>query len=324
MSHNVLVTGASGFTGSWLAQRLARGGAKVVTTLLDSDPASRFVRDGVIHEITHVQGTILDYKRLLQTFDDHGIDTVFHLAAVSLEGKAYGDPRTCFEVNIGGTYNLLECCRVRSDVVKRVIIASSDKVYGDSAILPYTENLPLLGINPYDVSKVCTDLIARCYFRTYGLPVTVARYANIYGGGDLNWSRLVPNTIRRLLRNEPPLIRSADHKSYKRDFLYINDQVDSYLALLEGMKRPEIHGLAFNFGMGYCISVEDVVARIQRIMGREDLRPIREVSNYGEIVEQHLSCERAHKLLGWKPSKPLDEGLAATVEWYTGYLRGTI
>ena len=328
---NILVTGALGFTGSWLARRLLAEGAKVITLRPDDDPAENaFARDDIIGEMTCVPGTILDYQRVLETFDEYGIDTVLHLAAVSVERTAHEEPRTCFEVNIRGTYNLLECCRIRSDVVKRVVVASSDKVYGDSPTLPYTEDLPLRGMYAYDVSKSCADLIARSYFHSYRLPVTVARFANIYGGGDLSWSRLVPNTIRRLFRNERPLIRerpsngSPEREAYKRDFLYIDDQVDAYVSLLAGMARPEVHGLAFNFGLGCCVPVAEVVARIQRLMGLEHIDPIFEESDHGEIVERQLSCERAARYLGWAPAKPLGDGLSETVDWYTRYLRGLI
>jgi CDP-glucose 4,6-dehydratase len=324
LTSNILVTGASGFTGSWLTRRLLLEGAKVITLRPDGDPESPFVQDGLIDEVTCVRGTILDYDLLLRTLGDHGVDSVFHLAGVSVEGKAHEDPRTSFDVNIRGTYNLLECCRIRSDTVKRVVVASSDKVYGDSPTLPYTEDLQLRGTYPYDVSKSCADMIARSYYDTYRLPVTVARFANIYGGGDLNWSRLVPNTIRRLFRNERPLVRSPDRDTYKRDFLYIKDQVEAYMALLGGMARPEVHGLAFNFGLGSCISVEQVVAKIRKIMNREDLHPIFEPSDHGEIVQQQLSCERAARYLGWMPTYPLDEGLAETVDWYTRHLSGSI
>ncbi len=318
---NVLVTGASGFTGSWLTRQLLRGGARVITLLSHADPESMFVTDGLIDAVTCEPGTILEYDRLLQLFDKHRIDSVFHLAAISVEGKAHQDPRSCFEVNIRGTYNVLECCRVRSGMVERVVVASSDKVYGDSPHLPYTEDLPVQGMYAYDVSKSCVDLIARSYFCSFGLPVTVARFANIYGGGDLNFSRLVPNTIRRLMGNEPPLIRSPDGGTYKRDFLYVEDQVRAYLALWERMDRADVLGRAFNFGMGTCIPVPEVVGMIRRIMKREEIQPIWQRSDHGEIVQQQLSSERAKETLKWEPICPLEEGLAETVDWYARNLR---
>ena len=325
LTHKILVSGALGFTGSHLTRELVRKGAKVITIKPDGDPVSPvMMKDGLIDKVTCVPGTVLDYDLLLRTIGDHGIDTVIHLAAVSVERQAHQDPRSSFEVNIRGTYNLLEACRRHPDTVTRVVVASSDKVYGDSPTLPYTEEFPLLGIYAYDASKSCADLLARSYFHSFALPVCVARFANIYGEGDLNWSRLVPNTVRHLFHNEPPLVRFPRDGVYKRDFLYIEDQVQAYLALLEGMARPDVHGLAFNFGQGCCISVAEVVAKIQKLMNREDIRPSFKPSDHGEIIQQQLSCERARRLLGWEPARSLDDGLAETVEWYTQYLRSSV
>jgi CDP-glucose 4,6-dehydratase len=324
-NRNILVTGASGFTGTWLTRRLLNSGANVFTILSEEVRESPIIEDQVIDRITCIKGSILDFDLLARTVQDCGIDTVFHLAAVSVEGLAQADPRTSFDVNVRGTYHVLEACRVNAGRVTSVIVASSDKVYGDSPHLPYTEELPVQGMYPYDSSKSCADLIARCYFTSYGLPVAVARFANIYGGGDLNWSRLIPNTIRRLLGHERPVIRSPrDDLHYERDFLYVEDQVRAYLALMDAMSRPGIHGQAFNFGMCTRIPVPQVVSKIQKLMDAEDVEPIYECSDHGEIIRQELSSEKAKKELGWVPAYALDEGLTETIAWYRRNLRGLV
>jgi CDP-glucose 4,6-dehydratase len=318
-NHHILLTGASGFTGSWLVNQLAES-KPVVTTLCDPDSVP--MRGDLFPRTRKAYGSVLDYEFLVRTIADHGIDTVFHLAAISVEHKAFESPRKSFEVNIRGTYNLLEACRINADLVKRVIVASSDKVYGDNPSLPYREDFPVQGLNPYDASKSCGDLLARSYYHSYGLPVAVARFANIYGGGDLNWSRLIPNTIRRLLKGEPPLVRWPLLGVYKRDFLYIKDQVQAYMALFEGLTRPEVRGQAYNFGGGVCLAVPEVVKRIQRLMGREETDPVAERGSHSEILHQQLLSEKASRDLGWAPRFSIDEGLSETVAWYTRFLSG--
>jgi CDP-glucose 4,6-dehydratase len=316
---NCLVTGASGFTGYWLSKRLVELGVRVVTIIAEDIEKSVFARTGLIHDVECKLGTVLDVSCLRQTIAEASIDSVFHLAAVAAEGKAHENPKAAFDVNVAGTYNVLEACRANSDIVRRIVVASSDKVYGDSTILPYTEDLPVQGLNPYDASKSCADLIARCYFRSYDLPVCVARFANIYGGADLTWSRLIPNTIRQLLRNEPPLIRTPPNDVYKRDFLYIDDQVDGYISLMNALAlhRGDVMGESFNFGSGQCIPISEVVGKIQSLLGGEHIVPIWKPSEHREILHQQLSSRKAADLLGWAPINDLDEGLAKTVEWYT-------
>jgi CDP-glucose 4,6-dehydratase len=324
ITNNILVTGASGFTGSWLADHLLNEGAFVATILADADPDGNFIRNGLTRRVKCVEGSILDFDLIARTIADLNIDTVFHLAAVSVEHKAFDGPRACFDVNIRGTYHLLEACRLNAMRVERVIVASSDKVYGDNPDLPYRETMSVQGMNPYDVSKSCVDLLARSYHHSYGLPVAVARFANVYGGGDLNWSRLVPNTIRRLLQGDPPVVRSPAPNVFKRDFLYIKDQVRAYMALFKGMSRAGVCGQAFNFGMGLCLSVPDVVRRIQQLMGVEQIVPIFEPCERGEILHQQLLSDRAKKELDWTPVCSLDDGLAETIEWYAQFLSGPL
>jgi CDP-glucose 4,6-dehydratase len=319
---SVFVTGASGFTGSWLTEHLLTEGATVTTLLSEVEADSIFVRNGLRERVRTIDGSILDFDLLVQVIANFGIDAVFHLAAVSVEGKAHGSPRQSFEVNIRGSYNVLEACRLNANLVKKVIVASSDKVYGDNPDLPFRETMPIQGMNAYDVSKSCVDLIARSYHHSYGLPVAVARFANIYGGGDLNWSRLVPNTIRRLLHSEPPVVRSPSSNVFKRDFLYVKDQVRAYMCLFHALNRPSVCGQAFNFGMGLCLAVPDVVTKIQRFMCRPDIVPIVEPCDHGEILHQQLLSEKANRELGWAPAYSFDEGLSETIEWYKRFFDG--
>lgn len=306
--------------GSWLTETLLHQGATIATLLADWHPDSHFVRSGIVHRVKNVIGSIEDYNLLEKVIGDCGIDTVFHLAAISVESLAYQKPRIAFETNIRGTYNVLEACRVHSDLVQRIVVASSDKAYGDSPILPYTEDLPTLGKNPYDVSKSCADLIARSYHHSYGLPVAIGRFGNIYGGGDLNWSRLIPNTIKSLLSNERPRVRKPSQGSFRRDFLYVKDAVNAYISMFEGLERKQVHGEAFNFSMGGSWTVLEVVQKIQQIMNREDIEPLIVEQSHGEIWQQHVSTQKAKEILGWTPRYTFDEGLAETIEWYLKFL----
>ena len=315
-AHRILVTGASGFTGGWLTEHLLDAGAAVTTLLHDVDPQSRFVTRGLERRVAKVYGSILDYEGLVRIIAGRGIDTVFHLAAMSIRETAHARPRESFELNVRGTCNVLDACRVNADRVRRVIVASSDKVYGDHDLLPYTEEVAVQGMNPYDASKSCADLIARSYFHSYGLPVSVGRFGNVYGGGDLNGSRLIPNTIGRLMRGEAPRIRVPARGVFKRDFLYVKDLIGAYMAMFEGLARPEVGAQAFNFGTGAPYTVMEVVERIQRIMGLQRIEPLVEPSGGGEILQQQLSFDRARRVLGWTPRYSLDDGLAETVAWY--------
>ena len=312
--HRVFVTGATGIVGSWLVKRLLQEGAYVVTLIRDWDPHSELIRSGEINHTSVVNGALEDYATLERGINEHEIDTVFHLGAQTIVGTALRSPLPTFEANIRGTYNLLEACRVHNGLVKRVVLASSDKAYGEAETLPYTEDMLPNGRHPYDVSKSCADLIATTYAHTYNLPVTVARCGNVYGGGDLNWSRIVPSTIRSLLNDESPVLRSDGR--YRRDFIYVLDVVEAYLLLASKTPEAGIRSEGFNFSSGSPMSVIDVTLKIQQLMGRSDLEPVILNQARAEIREQYLDSGKAKRLLGWKPHYKLDEGLAETINWY--------
>lgn len=313
----VFITGASGFVGYWLTRRLIEQGASVVALIRDHDPQAELYRSGLIEQISVVSGSLESYDTLERALCEYEIDTVFHLAAQTIVGTAKKAPLITFEANIRGTYHLLEACRRQEAGVKRVVIASSDKAYGSSAVLPYTEKMPLLGSFPYDVSKSCCDLIAQSYFHTYGLPVVIARCGNIFGGGDLNWSRLIPGTIKSLLRNEAPLVRSDG--AFVRDYLYVADAVDAYLRLAEYANEKEIKGEAFNFAPSRPHTVLEVISALQKILGTA-IKPHIQNQAVAEIRDQFLSSAKAESRLGWKPCYSLEQGLGETVTWYSTYL----
>ena len=313
----VFVTGATGLLGTWLIRHLLDSGAYVAALVRDRDCESDFFRSGLDRRIDTIQGEIENYRTIERGVIHHGIDTVFHLAAQTIVGTARRHPFETFEANIRGTYNLLEVCRVQLEMVKRVVIASSDKAYGPSENLPYRENMPVAGRFPYDVSKSCSDLIAQSYFHTYGLPVAVARCGNLYGGGDLHWSRIIPGTIRSLWNGEAPVIRSDG--AYLRDYLYVGDAADGYMRMAEALEFPDVWGEAFNLGPGHPYRVREVVDLICRLMHREDLEPVLMDHASAEIRDQYLNSGKAARLLNWKPCLTLEQGLARTIEWYCNY-----
>jgi CDP-glucose 4,6-dehydratase len=310
----VLVTGSTGIVGSWLTEDLVRRGAYVVAFVRDADPQSRFFSEHISEGCSVVNGDLVELADCMRAVNDHEIDTIFHLGAQTIVGAALRDPIDCFESNIRGTYNLLEAARRLRELVTTVVIASSDKAYGDSPILPYTEDMPLRGRHPYDVSKSCTDLVSTAYAHTYGLPVTIARCGNIYGGGDLNWSRIVPGTIRSLLASERPVLRSDGGPI--RDYIYVRDVVEAYIALAEathaGTASP---GEAFNFSPQSRYTVLEIVAEIGRAMG-VDPNPDILASASMEIRDQTLDASKAKRRLGWGARWTLPEGLTETVAWY--------
>lgn len=313
----VLVTGATGIIGSWLVRSLLdKDAAEVVTLVLDADSRSQLVRSGDIERVRVFSGRLESFEDVERAIVEPAIDTVFHLGAQAIVGTALRSPRATFETNIRGTYNVLDACRLHADIVKRIVIASSDKAYGTSETLPYTEELPPLGRHPYDVSKSCTDLLATSYAVTYGLPVAVARCGNVYGGGDLHWNRIVPGTIRAVLESRRPEIRSDG--TYTRDYIHVDDIVDAYVTLADGLERPELWGEAFNFAPGQPLSVFRLVERICSITG-SDLDPVVLGTAKAEIPHQHLDPSKAAKSLGWTSQVPLDEGLSRTVSWYRDY-----
>ena len=314
----VLVTGATGLVGSSLVKELLAKGAYVVALVRDPDPQSEFYRSMDYQSTSIVSGQLEDYWTLERAINEHQIDTVFHLAAQAIVSVAYRSPLQTFESNIRGTYNLLESCRQHRTLVKRIVIASSDKAYGEHPILPYTEDMPLQGVQPYEVSKSCADLIAQSYFHTYGLPVAVARCGNIYGGGDLNWSRIVPDAIRSCLLDIPLVIRS-DGK-FVRDYIYVKDVSRAYLRLAERLEDERVKGAAFNFSPGKAVTVLELVEVIQRLTGCSHLKPIIQNSARGEIHDQYLDSTRAREILDWCPEYTLEAGLAETIAWYRTYL----
>jgi CDP-glucose 4,6-dehydratase len=310
---NVFVTGCTGLLGPWLTKLLVERGANVVGLIRDWVAKSNLNWSGFINEINVVRGEIEDYFLLERAINEYEIDTVFHLSAQTIVSIANRNPISTFETNIKGTWNLLEACR-RNPTVKRIIVASSDKAYGEQEILPYTENTSLKGSHPYDVSKSCADLIAFTYYNTYKLPVCITRCGNFYGGGDLNFNRIVPGTIRSVINNESPVIRS--NGSFIRDYIYILDAVNAYLFLAEKMDKLLIYGEAFNFSNEIQISVLELVKKILKMMGREDLEPIVLNEAKNEIRHQYLSAQKAREVLGWKPLYTLEKGLSETIEWY--------
>jgi CDP-glucose 4,6-dehydratase len=310
----VFVTGGTGLLGGWLIAALRRSGADVVALVRDFVPECMLASEGWMRQIKCVNGSLLDADLLRRTLAEYSIDTVFHLGAQTLVGVAKVDPTTTLDVNIRGTWQLLEAAR--STKTPRVLVASSDKAYGESTRLPYHEDDPLAGRYPYDVSKSCADLISTMYARTYGLNTGIVRCGNLFGGGDLNYSRLIPGVIQAALRNEQFRIRS-DGKPV-RDFLYVEDAVDAYLCLGERLAAdPSLAGQAFNFGLGLRLTMLELAERVLAMMGRSDLPVIVENIASAEIKEQYLSADKAAGVLAWAPRFGMDEGLRRTIDWYT-------
>lgn len=310
------VTGGTGLVGSWLIQRLLDAGADVICLMRDWVPQSEAVRSNNLERVKVVRGDIRDRDILERALGEFEVDTVIHLAAQTIVTIANRNPISTFETNIQGTWNLLEACR-RSPKVKQIVIASSDKAYGDQKTLPYDENTPLQGQHPYDVSKSAADLIAYTYAKSFQLPVAITRCGNFYGGGDLNWNRIIPGTIRSIIRGQRPVIRSDGN--YIRDYFYVEDGAAAYMLLAEQLgARPELAGEAFNFSNEIQVSVREIVEHILTEMASGLQVEIRnEVSN--EIRHQYLSAEKARRELNWKPAFTLETGLLKTIQWYRNY-----
>jgi CDP-glucose 4,6-dehydratase len=315
----VLVTGATGLVGAWLVKQLRERGSYVVALIRDSDPQSELFRSGDVARVSVISGDLADFFTVERAISEHEVDTVLHLAAQPIVGVAHRFPLQTFESNIRGTYHVLEACRIHRALVRRVVVASSDKAYGEQPQLPYTEDMPLHGRHPYEVSKSCADLLAQSYHHTFGLPIGIARCGNIYGGGDLNWSRIVPGTIRSLLRGERPIIRS-DGK-YVRDYIYVKDVAHAYLTLADGIDDPTLHGGAFNFSPESRVNVLELVDLITRLMDCRSLTPDVQNTAQGEIHSQYLSADKANRLLAWRPTHTLEAGLRETIAWYREFLR---
>jgi CDP-glucose 4,6-dehydratase len=315
----VFITGATGLVGSWLVKSLIEAEADVVCLVRDWVPQSELVRADLIDKVKVVRGDVRHQAELERILGEHEIDTVIHLAAQTIVGIANRNPVSTFESNIQGTWCLLEACR-RSPLVKQIVVASSDKAYGDQEILPYDETTPLQGQHPYDVSKSCADLISYSYAKVYDLPVVITRCGNFYGGGDLNWNRIVPGTIRSVLRGQRPIIRSDG--TFVRDYFYVEDGAAMYMFLAEKLaERPGLRGEAFNFSNELQITVSELTTRILRVMD-SDLQPDIRNQASNEIKHQYLSAEKARTMLGWSPLFELEEGLRRTIDWYKEFLSG--
>ena len=313
----VLVTGAAGLVGSWLIMDLLGVKAQVVVLIHHPDPQSNLYRSGLHRNISIIQGNLEDYGTLEHAINKYEIDTVFHLAAQAIVGVANRSPLQTFEANIRGTYNLLEACRQHLTLVKRIVVASSDKAYGTHDVLPYTEDMSLQGRYPYEVSKTCADLICQTYYHTYDLPIAIARCGNIYGGGDLNWSRIIPETIRCCLSGSQLEIRSDG--TFIRDYIYVKDVTTAYMCLAESLEDPKVKGQAFNFSAWQPLSVLELVEQIQKLMGCEGLKPKILNSTMGEIHSQYLDSSKAREILRWQPRYTLNQGLEETIIWYKNY-----
>lgn len=312
------VTGADGFIGSWLAERLVDEGAEVVILKRDRPAFSRLRHEGIEARCNVAQGDLADHQALLRILNEYGVTTVFHLAAQAIVAVANRSPLSTFETNVRGTYNLLEAARL-APTVDRVVVASSDKAYGQHEELPYREDAKLQPTFPYDTSKAAADLISRSYAETYELPVAVTRLANVYGGGDFNFSRLVPETVRAIIENRAPIVRSDG--SPERDFIFAADAVDAYLTIADGLTDPANRGLAFNAGAGRPWSVREIVDTLLDISGSDLVADYQgEGVPSGEIDRQYLDSTLIHDRFGWKPQWELRDGLASTLEWYRAAL----
>jgi len=312
----VLITGYEGFLGSNLTKALLGFKARVWGLDIETRRHDTILKDD-FGKMKIIRGSVEDYNLLLRIIKTNKIEIIFHLAATSLVGEALKKPFQSFSTNIRGTWNILEAAR-NSKSVKTIIVASSDKAYGIQKKLPYRENSPLIGVHPYDVSKSCADLIAYTYFHTYGLPVSVTRCGNIFGPGDFNFSRIVPDAIRSIVFNKKLLIRS-DGK-FIRDYIYVDDIVSGYLKIAESMKKKKLAGEAFNFSNEFPISVLQLVKMIYKACGRSPNYRILNQARY-EIKEQYLCAGKARRILGWEPKYSLDKGLKLTLDWYKEYLK---
>jgi CDP-glucose 4,6-dehydratase len=315
---NVFVTGCTGILGAWTTRELVQRGANVVGLVRDRVPGSLVLQTPEWSSVTAVHGDVEDFDLVERALNEYEIETVLHLAAQTIVGTANRSPLSTFESNIKGTWVLLEAAR-RTRSVRRVVVASSDKAYGEHERLPYDETFALRGRHPYDVSKSCADLIAQAYHTTWGLPVAITRCGNLYGGGDLNWNRIVPGTVKSLLRRERPIIRSDG--TYVRDYFYVLDAVYAYLALAERMDDTSLWGEAFNFSNEIQVTVLDLVHAIRAQMNAEALEPIILNETRAEIPHQYLSAEKARRVLGWSPAFDLERGLRETIAWYREFFQ---
>jgi CDP-glucose 4,6-dehydratase len=319
-SRRVLVTGATGIVGSWLVKDLLDQGAHVVAFLLDADHQSELIRSGDLQRCAVATGALEDIASIERAVTVHEVDSIFHLGAQTIVGVARRAPLATLETNVRGTYHVLEVCRRHSDLIRSIVVASSDKAYGEAQRLPYTEESPLAASHPYDVSKAAGDMIAQAYHHTYGLPLAIARCGNIYGGGDLNWSRIVPGTIKALFADERPVLRSDG--TFVRDYLYVRDAARGYLELGSRLGVDGVAGNSFNFSAEDPLTVVDLVTMISELMGKSAIEPLVLDEAVGEIHDQSLSAEKARRLLDWTPSYDRRRGLTETIDWYREFFAG--
>jgi CDP-glucose 4,6-dehydratase len=314
----VFVTGATGLVGGWLVEKLHNIGADVVVMVRDWVPMSKFLSSDLKNQTTIVQGDLIDYSKIERILAEYEIEVVIHLAAQTIVPIANKNPLSTFESNIRGTWNLLEACRQISSI-KSIVVASSDKAYGDADTLPYKETLPLKALYPYDVSKACADMLCQSYAATFDLPVAITRCGNFFGGGDLNWSRIIPGTIRAVFRDEYPIIRSDG--SLVRDYIYVEDAVDAYILLAQCLSsnKDDLKGEAFNFSNNTQKNVLELSEMIIKIMD-SNLKPIIKGEDKGEIRMQYLDSTKAKEKLNWQAKYGLVTGLRKTVKWYQEFL----
>jgi len=313
----VLVTGASGLVGSWLVEELLRQKAQPVCLIRDIVPDSRFFSEGFSSRLITARGELEDRGDIERTINEYEPQTIFHLGAQTIVQTANRSPIDTFKANIEGTWNLLEAARLHDKSIEQIIVASSDKAYGDQKKLPYTEQTPLQGLHPYDVSKSCADLISQTYANTYSLPIAISRCGNFFGGGDMNFNRIVPGTIQSLWNGEAPVIRS-DGK-YIRDYIYVKDAVSAYFTLAEKFEN-RLSGEAFNFSNEIQMNVLEMTELVTKIM-KKNIKPKILGTASGEIKNQHLSAKKAHEVLGWTAKYGIEEGLKETIEWYDAYFK---
>jgi CDP-glucose 4,6-dehydratase len=310
-----LVTGGRGFVGGWLAKALVERGDRVVSfdrRRLTEKPSAIGML-GIERDVVQIEADLTDPEDVTRVLREHGVDTVYHLAAEPIVGTVQASPIRGFESNVRGTWTLLQACRELG--VPRVVVASSDKAYGAHDRLPYREDFALQATAPYEASKAAADIIARSYAHSYGVPLAVTRFANIYGGGDLNFSRIVPEAVGAAIQGRAPVLRSDG--SPERDFLYVEDAAAAYLAISDALDRDDVRGEAFNAGAGRPYAIGDVVATIARLAATGIEPDIRGAGNLdGEIDRQYVDPTKLRETVGWSPRVELEDGLARTIAWY--------
>ncbi len=311
----VLITGFEGFLGSNLTRKLVGASASIMGLDIKTYRKATLLTASDYDKIKVIKGDVANYSLIRKIISTHKIEVVFHLAAEAIVGRSLENPLKTFATNVKGTWNILEASRI-SGHVKAVVIASSDKAYGSHENLPYTEQTPLIGRHPYDVSKSCADLIANAYFHTYDVPVCVTRCGNIFGPGDLNFSRIIPDTIRSIILNKTLVIRSDGE--FTRDYVFVDDIVEGYILLAQELRKVKFAGEAFNFSNENPIQVKSLVEKIYEVADEDPDYKILGQARY-EIKHQYLLAEKARIMLGWRPQFNLDDALKVTINWYKNH-----